>query len=122
MKPQRAPGNRNTWQRQPPQGKIAEEGNDDGEQTAQAETERPQRSSNPRNQRSNQQASTQPRPQQQKSDNRRSTRPTKGLSAQSGDQAGGKTIKSPARSENGGDEWETASESSDVHGRKNESR
>lgn len=118
MKPQRASGSRTAWQRQPPQNKTAGEENDDGEQAANNETEgqRPQRSSNSRNQRSTQQVSNQSRPQQQ--DKRRNSRPVKGLNAQSGEQASGKSIKSPARSENGGDEWETASESSDVHGRK----
>ncbi|KAI6191803.1 BAT2-N domain-containing protein [Aphelenchoides bicaudatus] len=117
LKPQRAPGNRNTWQRQQP-NKIAEEGNGD-EDSSKAETEtnnqRPQRSSNPRNQRSNHQSTSQQRQQTQQS-NRRPTRPAKNT----GEQSAGKTIKSPARSENGAEEWETASESSDVHGRKND--
>lgn len=119
MKPQRAPGNRNTWQRQPP-NKIAEEVNADEESTkGEAKSQRPQRSSNPRNQpRSGQQTSSQTRTQQQST--RRNPRPTKGLN--SGEQSSGKSIKSPARSENGADEWETASESSDVHGRKTDSR
>jgi hypothetical protein len=110
LKPQRASGARTVWQRQP-LNKV-EESNVEGESVL--DSERPQRSSNPRNQRNNQ---TGGQNRTQQPTRRNNNRNGKGLTPQSNEQ--GKQIKSPARSENGVDEWETASESS---GRKPETK
>lgn len=122
LKPQRTSGAR-MWQRQPQGKNLTEEQAGDDEQTGDSEKSTQQRSSNLRNQQRTNQSGGQTRPQQQQQNQskRNNIRPVKNLTPQSAEQVTAKSVKSPARSENGGgDEWETASESSDLHGRKNE--
>ncbi|KAI6173569.1 BAT2-N domain-containing protein [Aphelenchoides besseyi] len=112
LKPQRQAANR-TWQRQR---------KTNAEDNATQETEQISESDSNRTQRSNKARSQQQRSEQTRQSNasRRGTGARDAKRTLVPSNGDGKTVKSPARSENGVEEWETASESSDMNNRKND--
>ncbi|KAI6244149.1 BAT2-N domain-containing protein [Aphelenchoides fujianensis] len=113
LKPQRTAGTR-TWQRQrkPPADENGSQ--EPSEHSGEADGPRVQR--NPKGRQQHRGGGDQNRP--QAPTNRRNAGPREPKKTLAPAHPEGKSLKSPARSENGVEEWETASESSDPHHRK----